>query len=634
MVRNEQAKRSFVLEIKGIKPLNSNTTLWDKPTRKKQPLFRLHVEIHTTITDATTGAQIKKISDRKATLRGEQTEQGRRIQVDMTKEIILKPEELAVPADIKDEWSRRKGFAEAYNVLISLNFQGYNDAREFYAQTSSKDSSLGKDPPTRLAMRWKNILECPDGDNVVPLVYDNGDGTSKSLDFGLQIHMYWRCSTDESLLATSNRMLESSQPGAQYPTPPLEETGAKYEITYAYQEETLVRRSLICVHCKRLYWKEIDIDALRLHLEYFHDFFSYRGSMENEVGGIQQWRFECDVADHKADGPRASDKAPDPREIQFLAPKHSFNRRGFLEGNTRVAKLATRPPLLSKVSHGPSTIPIRRENPNEVLARPRAMKKRFKVPKAPSDVVFFRTISKRPLEEGECISESDDDVDTSWVQDKKAAWVNNLRIPQPARRFLVGYDDHVRAERLKTDFHLADALVRFSRTKGTWLWEQQVIAEFRKKLAELLEDELISQQIHNACLKIVEDQEPTKSPVNRKGKGKTRDLADPVLKPPVDGDGDVEMGDADAHAQDIGETQPSVPPRDLCLCGKHADGSSNHKPILYCQDDYCIRHAFHLECVMQQWKPETEPDWRADTWICRECASEYEKQAKGAAVSS
>lgn len=49
------------------------------------------------------------------------------------------------------------------------------------------------------------------------------------------------------------------------------------------------------------------------------------------VDGVETWQFTSEVSDYHADYKRASNAAPDPREIQMLAPSVPFNQKKYLD---------------------------------------------------------------------------------------------------------------------------------------------------------------------------------------------------------------------------------------------------------------------------------------------------------------
>lgn len=633
MIEDDEAKRTFLLKINGIGPLKLDKGSWGRPAKKKGLLFCLDVEIHITITDAASSTVLHRISNTTVKMMGTHSDKGKDVSLDMSRSVI-KLDDLLRSRGIGEEPSWRKSKPTDWNLLISINFRSSNDAEEFYSHVASTESPLLQDQPTRLVSRWANILQCPEGVKVLPLAVGNG----QQLDFGLEASMSWTASKNESILAGYNRQLWSAVDASKYPTPPPLEPEyqqrpdkRKFKLTFVYLNETLTRHGLQCPHdsCSRKSFSELD--ALRMHLETWHDMFKYRVKKEGEANGTQHWRFICDVADHKADQQRASNAAPDPREIQLLAPKKPFNRRKYLhDGNEefqRAARLEKGSKLVApQTSTAATPVIIQPKKPDDVLERTQVERRTYRVPKAPPDVTFFRSISKRPLQAGEYISESDDEVEMNWVQLKKDAQIDaDSSISGPAKRFLRVFDTFIIEEQLQGEIHLGDAIIRFARAKAAVLWHEKITAEFRLKLDELLEDKIITKEIHAAALDIVKRNKPTQEYLSDKlaglgvrrpsaslhlnldggygsttrkidkGKGKAKVTDTGHITPQTAGsDGDVEMRDADHTTPSKKEPEPETPAFDQCLCGEDALGSSRGKAVIVCESlvSSPARHGF------------------------------------------
>ncbi|KAF2182719.1 hypothetical protein K469DRAFT_218878 [Zopfia rhizophila CBS 207.26] len=694
MVQKHEEQKYFELQFKGIKPKRANgkvNTTERSPSKKRGPLFRINVQIHVTIWDPESGEICKHLLDKDANVTGFQTARGKTFSVGTDKEFRVQLNELLLPLD-GGSW--RSGIAKSYEAMISLNFKDLDDIRDLYTHLHGGKSLL-QDPPTRITAKWKNILNGLDEDNLIPLSYKDGN-EAKPLPFDLEVVMHC-IRPRETVLAASNRRLKSLR-GNQVPPPPLDTRPKlqRLEITYVYLKETLRRRGPVCPHCARKDFRTLD--ELRMHFEALHDLFKYRHKKEKEVDGTHYWRFECDVADHKADQ-RASDRAPDPRDIKLFVPKRSFNQNKYLnEGNEdwqKEAKLEKTRPATSKVPSA-SLQTIKRKRPNEVVLKPQAVRKTYKVPRAPEGVTLFRTVSKRPLVEGEWVSESDDDVDMDWIKLRKAAFTTgDSEMPEKAKVFIKEFDKFVQDERLSDDVHVGDALIRFVRLKAEWLWQEDVVGEFKKKIGELLSDKIISKEIHIGCLRVLEENRPLKSQerprkrlrlelpekvgmhatpprtplsstsnaslngspkssstvtgakagltlsngISRSsektviGKGKAKMTNHGQTTPQhTDSDGDVEMADANCNVEPSlskASEADETPTYDTCICGEGADGSTQTRQVIFCENDDCIRHAFHLECVVKHWKLKEIPDPRRCDWYCRSCQFDPEVDTGG-----
>lgn len=138
--------------------------------------------------------------------------------------------------------------------------------------------------------------------------------------------------------------------------------------------------------------------------------------------------------------------------------------------------------------------------------RPQKQRKTFVVPQAPVGVHFFRSVSKRALQPGEVISESEDDSDDTWMYLRKHAEIDKACIPETSKRFLKLFDDFIHKENLHGDIHVGDSIIRFAQERGVQMWRDDVVREFEKKLNELFIEYSIPRAVLRDALKIVSEQ--------------------------------------------------------------------------------------------------------------------------------
>jgi hypothetical protein len=533
-------------------------------------------------------------------IKGEDRAPERRASVEMG-DIKIPPEHLCSDSD-------NRTFDDSYLMMISVSFTDNMAAEELYAFMGLDTSHV----PTFLSTTYGNILKCPPGRFILPL-----KAASKPLGIGLEVCMYWHDTSGDSILTKSNRRLKSSvQSPRSYPTPPLE-AEPRYRLTFVYGNETIERTKPVCLHCTKP--KTLStIPDLQMHLKAWHEYFDYEITDKGvDKNGVEHWLFESEVADHKsAPNQRASEHADEPFDVRVLAPQQPFNRQKFLQGDNGYQQRARVEKTLkqgkAKVDVPATiTVPKQRKHQSEVQARPQKPKRTYVIPKAPNGVTFFRSISKRPLKEGEEITESDDELDEEWMTLRKHAELDKEELSESATRFLRIFDDFMHEEGLHSDFHAGDAIVRFSRQHGARLWKEELTHEFREKLNELLEDSIISSELHLGALEIVNAQKTTtdsflqrlaeldvqhplghradtapKPTTDRKGKGKAIVTETGNLTPiTADSDGDVEMHEAtiaETEAMTRVQGESSDPPFDQCYCGQDAIASPGVSGIVSC----------------------------------------------------
>ncbi|KAF1961270.1 hypothetical protein CC80DRAFT_234680 [Byssothecium circinans] len=656
LVQDVKEREAFVLEIKGIEALGAEKRSRTRPAKKKGPLFTSRVDLYITITDPTKGRPCQKIAKRDVRLTGVQTEQGRHVLLAVPT-ISIRLEDLLLPVD-EDNPNWRKSAPQPWMLTIALHFRDDEDAKELHSHMP-RAAPLPGDVPTRLVAQHSNILHClsadedEDEEQVLPCaVTVHGE----ILSFGFRTQMYWSRPKDTSILAAHNRQINAAEAGpTRYPTPPHENQGGKkYELSFCYRDQTIRRHGLLCPHDTCRLRKFNTLDELRMHLDAWHDLYRYRYKNASNTSGVIRWEINCEIESYRADQQRASNAALDPLEISMMAPKKPFNRRRYLnEGNDEYQRRARLDKVSSTQPAATATVRPKPKLPSEVKERVQSERKTYRVPKAPPNVTFFRAITKRPVAEGEYISESDDEVDMTWVELKKQQTRKENNISEPTQRLLAAFDPFIRDERLQSDLHIGDAVLRFARTKAALLWQEHITEEFQTKLDHLFADKIITKEIYHACLEAVEKGQPSPSSSSSatqqdlskglatldiaqaatssstarkvdKGKGKAKVSATGQLTPQTaDSEADVEMRDADAHMTasatgDVDTHETETPPYEQCLCGEDAMGTRG-RPFIVCEGIDCIRYAYHISCVTRIWKPAEPPDPKSQSWICKEC---------------
>jgi hypothetical protein len=638
MVEHENSKGSFILQVHGIKSAKGTTAEHEseeaEPARKARVLLRAKSTMNVSVYTPPSDLPCISMPVQDATIQSTARHAERTVSVE-TDPITIDPRQFG----LNDPRARAN---DAYKLNISLNIDKQNDAEELYSHLAPKYVS-SRDVSTRLSTTWSNILKCPSGKVILPLSDWKG-----CLKFGLEVTMYWICATGESILTRHNKRLRALVQPQLSPKPPLPHNTAHStaKLTFMYVNEVITRDGLVCPHEGCQQRKPTDIDDLRMHLDSWHDYFKYKATREGiDDDGTELWTFKCEVSDHKAHRAeqRASARAPEPMDVRLVIPAKPFNQRRYLDEGDDEFRRISRGNKQYGVSRAAVSVPTdtlalpRRKLPDEVADRPVHQKKRYLVPAAPPGVTFFRSHSKRPLRTGECISESDDDVDDTWIKLRKSAEFDKEKnILDPVKRFLKEFDLHMWGEQLHSDVHAGDALVRFVREKRAWLWQEGLTEVFKDKLGELFQDGIITEQVHDGCWNLVQNAKPDSAeadnditqglallevrrgshdslyddprPVRNtalseparsrsrtgskkktidKGKGKAKVTETGHLTPiTADSDGDLEMREATLSTEigfrPDGRNTTSVPPYDRCLCGDDAQASYRTSPMIAC----------------------------------------------------
>lgn len=510
----ERRKRNFRLEILGITPTNSDGSITATEGRpsKRATLFRKEIILHASIYHKESTHVCKSFNDHNATLEGTRTLQSIEAKLNTDVDFTVRPEEFKISSHGRKERSR---IGEVYGVKISINFNNSRDSDDVLCL-------MGVTPSQSYSTRWlakyENILSCPESDkseSVKPVilelkgVYEHRE--NRSVDLRLKVRMWYSTYPEESLLAAvETRAKAGLQSQRSLTTHKTDSARTNFKVVFAGPGERRRYDSLKCHFCDlRTHFR--DINDLHMHLKSYHDNFKYCPTKEEEINGTQFWRIEYEIAIYRAEQQRASNNAPDAYSIEMVAPKRPFDQSAYLNDHDESwqREAMTERPTRFSLPTGPHLgMATRRKGLDEVQPRVSREKKKFRVPKAPSGVTFFRSVTKRPLVEGEYISESDDDADMEWLRLRTESMIiDDPNIPEKAKRFLNSFNLYLRDERPLAPDHLADLVLRFAQEKGSWIVKEDVQDAFKDKIAELLEDETISKEIHDESLKLVEGQQ-------------------------------------------------------------------------------------------------------------------------------
>jgi hypothetical protein len=634
MVDRAKAKGSFILEVYGIKAAQSKTpTERNEPAKKTRMLLRTKSIMQATVISTLSDLPCFSMPGQSATL---QSIARGAVTVD-TERLVINPKSLC-------DDGRQFGAYDAYKINISINIDTQNNAKELYNYLGISPASSG-DISTRFSTTIGNIWKCPKKKVVLPLRDWKG---SLDLGLGLEVKMYWNTVDEGSILATYNRHLRAqAQPDSGPVSPSVSQNReSTFKLNFVYDEETITKYGLVCPHLGCETWKGSDISAVHVHLNTWHGYLEYEKKQDTDEDGTEIWTFTCEVSDHRADRAdhRASANADEPPDVRIIAPLEPFDACRDPSGDDyrRKARVDKQYTAGRAAVNVPISAPgiLRRKPPEQVADMPRREKQRYPIPQAPPGITFFRSFSKRPLATGEYISESDDEVDDSWLELRRIAeFDKDQNLPQSAKRFLRAFDTHMWQESVQSDIHAGESLVRFVRHNRKWLWAEDMFSTFRNKVDEMLEDQIITEEVHASCLEVVEAAKPDQaedaqeisqrlanlevrqishdslydgSPPMRtrrsrertlrassvgkayekttsKGKGKARVTETGHLTPiTADSDGDLEMREATLSTETVRIDQDSntddAPPYDLCLCGEDALVSSRTSPLLACSN--------------------------------------------------
>ncbi|KAK7538830.1 uncharacterized protein J3D65DRAFT_351913 [Phyllosticta citribraziliensis] len=334
-----------------------------------------------------------------------------------------------------------------------------------------------------------HLPRCPATDRgfEIKLANSNEKMLCKS-EHTLHVDMDWVV-PNMSIMEEYNRTirLERGQ-GSSVPMQPMEPVRITYRCDQAGMQKPLVVQGSLCPICWMRDFRTVE--RLQLHMKLQHDrfHFAFKEFKPPECPSSKGVHVRLTFKE-RTEKPHSTGRKF--QEIRWIAPTRPFDLDAFLagdeswvEGKRRRAPLAAIAALDAKIQR----------RPEDVEDLPKPARKRYKVPRiiqeAEKEIVLFAMHSRRPLVEGEEISEDDNSTIPAYAVSKIRRRSPNM--PRTAVEFEDKWDAYMLDERLNSDF-VGEAVVRFLRHNETWIKNiPGMLNEWLNKLGELKEDGLLS----------------------------------------------------------------------------------------------------------------------------------------------
>jgi hypothetical protein len=227
--------------------------------------------------------------------------------------------------------------------------------------------------------------------------------------------------------------------------------------------------------------------------------------------------------------------------------------------------------------------------------RPRKV---YYVPKTAKPL--YDTITKRILQPGEELPNSDDEKEEGWLRQKSRDLINDFTdVTFEEKDFINTYNPFIINEQLTSPKYLPEAIIRFAESHKTWFAERQSRKkEFVKLMEVFILRGVVEEKTLERCIDFLRVAE-------RANKGK-----------------DTDMDDA---------TPPKARALMDCICGEHTQppnrvicrGSVSFPRLFFsrfanltCSAQHCPGRFFHLKCAEEEFgRPTT------GVWKCNHCLS-------------
>ena len=442
------------------------------------------------------------------------------IQLDET--FFIKGTKLLVP--VKTGGCVRYLLGQSYRLQVSLQPIVYNDSRWRDdwppVPIHSPGSSLSGEPfpvdeecINRLDALMMGFPETPVNGSLYDVYLAKYDLQPKFYTkYGLQVEALWSSSRSTSTRASPPQRLPQSNSASvgtgkslrdlahiEYRFPSIDpftpDSGSRvYKVT-----------GYLCPFCHDRNLKTAKL--LQFHLVTNHELFKFHFSgSETQLQANNSESLKIEVFDISKES--AYDEFIEADTWRWVKPSgQAFDLFKYLKGDkswTTGKKSKNSRPEKNPVPKSPGSA---QQAADQSLVRdlPKRTKKRFRVPMAPPGGAFFCTASKRALREGELLSESDDEVDESWLKQKHSKVINSFDdLTEPEKQFIQRWDDYIFEEKPLTTKYVGHALLRFTKVNRAWLSNNAMITEFFKHMSKLVLSGTISPQVARTCLSMVQ----------------------------------------------------------------------------------------------------------------------------------
>ncbi|KAH0542601.1 hypothetical protein FGG08_003009 [Glutinoglossum americanum] len=392
--------------------------------------------------------------------------------------------------------------------------------------------------PIRLSSTFDYLPHCPKERILLDVEGSSTGGPSvKSTEAALEIMMTWSKPPPQklrgSLVQKQNFDIEQD---------PTQRVKVRYFIGPAHHEDGNIKKKKVtgygCLFCDGREFRTIEL--LHFHLITCHENFKYKVNTRRSHENRTKWEIHLDIADYRG----FNDEDEDDVGLVWVRPKRPFVLSKFLRGDdswiTGRTPLPTPPPpsQLSRSTSSARNSQTRQVpgaptviDPNTIADLPKPKTKKFPIPPGGR---YYRSLTKRRLKEGEWLSESDDDVDESWLIQKHKETLDDFADVFGAEKtFMKRFDEHMLRENLCAQRYVPGALIRFCRANRQWLNNVDMLVEFWKQSLYLAQHGIINSAHVKACMDIIQGTDEAGQPKARLGNCLPEAAGDPHMDLPL-----------------------------------------------------------------------------------------------------
>ncbi|KAI9774820.1 MAG: hypothetical protein M1840_000036 [Geoglossum simile] len=415
-----------------------------------------------------------------------------------------------------------------YTVKISLASTGPPDWLPELAEPEPLLSRMESQYPVHIISASGNLSFLRDGALLdMGPTSSTGSRRTKTTEFGIEVMV-----SATNPLPRKLRKMSVRKPSSDIERNPVPKAQVKYLIGATKTQKLM---GYCCNMCERREFHTIEL--LHFHLLTCHDYFKYKVSEGRSQEGRARWKIHLDIAEY-----RGFDDEDEDEKVVWVRPMRPFMLSKYLGGDdswvTGEKPHPTPPPAPPQLSRSTSSARNSQTrqapgsptiiDPNAVPDLPKPRTRKFAVP--PSGR-YYRSLTKRRLEPGEMLSESDDDVDESWLIQKHKETIDDFAdVFLAEKTFMKRFDEHMLRENICAQRYVPSALIRFCRTNREWLNATDMLVEFWKQCLYLTQHGIINAVHVKTCMDIIQG-------TNEAGRSKVR-LGDSLPKLAMGAHGD------------------------------------------------------------------------------------------------
>jgi len=398
------------------------------------------------------------------------------------------------------------GLASAYEIVIKIRVLGKDNIEDVLAHIHGAEVPVSG-PMEPIIARWTSLPRCPSGRIKT---FQMVRGRKVVTDYGLKIDMSWGKENGLNLVESPLSLYNSEkrrQARASLLTPtstPSPSIGATRQVglEYMFSDRSVNVQGYRCILCTTT--REFpSLPRLQQHLQTWHsnhnEVFEVTEEDEYTVKVVMETEARGRGSRQRKPLIRPELWSPGQEEI-WLAPLkpfyldnadgHSWEHSGTLDRMSTSTVDHVKPKALKDI----------------VLELGPRQKQKFIVPPNPPDNAngprrYFSSKSKRVLEPGELLSESDDEVSADWMEHVRNDKIDALdHLTPEMKTFYKSINTHLEKERVAADMFLSDAIVRWvHRSRSRELLANDAIRAIFEDWLKSTE-EYISEEVMEYCL--------------------------------------------------------------------------------------------------------------------------------------